>query len=344
MDALHGLQQLTGLFSAATQVAGVAQQWGVTDAVVGMSTGPAGMGLIAAKWLLSSSLTSSVGAFGASWVAKWLLSQYGEDIARGLYQTISTEMGKLPQQSYWGGPAPQPPPASHLSLEGALSMIDTAAKHSRALSILLLFLSVQYLHALGAYEMRRAVRARADARSRIIIPAASPSSSTTAPLKTGADEATRRAYFQARASETAPRTQATMKVEALDRRVAQEDAGIFDRLLHSLYASHSFYAPAGSKDVETAYFTLSSNHPVRVLVNLLLGFMMQMNALLLPFRNKNQNGTHDPIADVARAASVVAYFELLMRSLRLYGWAPVYVATSLVARQLFAAAGRKRNI
>ena len=310
---MESLQQLTGLFSAATNAASLAHEWGVTDAVVGMSAGPTGMGLIAAKWLLSSSLTGSLGAFGASWVLKGLLSHYGDDIVKGLYGTITTEMAKLPPQ--WGGtPKPPPDPPPLLSLEGALSLIGIVAKHSRALFALLLFLSLQYLHALGAYEMRRAVRARLDAR---------PPASAVAPPAPRADPAAVRAFCEARARETAHSREGDA-AKKLDRRVAQEDASIFERLLHALYANHGFYS--GQKEAEAAYFTLSGNHPVRMVVNLLLGFMLQMNALLL-FRGSPQG---DSVAQVARVASVVAYFELLMRALRLYGWAPLYVATRLV--------------
>ena len=309
-----------GLYS----VAQTADSLGVVDLAASTAGGPVGLGMVAAKWLLSSTLTSSVGALGASWAFKALLSHYGSDIAQGLYSTITTEMSKLPQR--WGG-APKPPPPPLLSLQGAGELMGAAARHSRALFAVLLFLSVQYLHALGAYEMRRTVRARADTRA--------PTTSAKSPPQKEAPSQ-QSAFYTARAH------LALANQDTLETRVTQEDASVFDGLLHSLYANHAFYAPLDPKATEAAYFTLSGNHPVRMCVNLLLGFSMQLNALL-PFRGPSSD---DTIAQAARVASVVAYFEMLMRALRLYGWAPLYVATSLVARAFAGApaAGRKRNI
>ena len=94
--------------------------------------------------------------------------------------------------------------------------------------------------------------------------------------------------------------------------------------------------------------TLSDNHPVRMVVNLLLGALMQMSALLASKSDGIiSSSIEDPIAEIARVASVMAYFEILMRSLRLYGWAPLYVGTSLVARLFLeppTKGGRRLNI
>jgi hypothetical protein len=141
------------------------------------------------------------------------------------------------------------------------------------------------------------------------------------------DPVSLRALYAARVAATAP-TGAVMAAEEV------EDAGLLEQLLHSLYASHPFYAPALNAKQEAAYFTLSDNHPVRMVVNLLLGFLMQLNALLAP--GGGSTTLDDPIGQVARATSVLAYFELLMRALRLYGWAPLYVGTRLVASVFLA--------
>jgi hypothetical protein len=308
MDQLVALMGgANGAVSAATSGVSLLANSGLAMA------NPADLTMTAAKWVLSSAFTSSVGVLGASWAAKALLSHYGDDIVSGLYNTITTELSKLPP-SLWGTPPPKREPPPLFSLENAQYVIGHASKHSRALFTLLLLAGLQYLHAVGAYEMRRQVRARIE--------------TTPGPLvnHTGGD-AKRATYAElAEAAAKAPST--------------KQDDALLERMLHSLYAQHPFYASGGK--AEAAYFTLSGNHPVRMVVNLLLGFLVQLNALLA-----GGGAIDDPVADMARIASVVAYFELLMRSLRLYGWAPLYVGTSLVAR-MFAGetppTGHKRRI
>jgi hypothetical protein len=43
----------------------------------------------------------------------------------------------------------------------------------------------------------------------------------------------------------------------------------------------------------------------------------------------------------ARAAAVVAYWELFARALRLYGWAPVYIAVQQVTHMLMSSSANK---
>ena len=311
-DLITTATNIRGMFSAVSGGARFVRDYGAPIAGAVAMGNPAGLTMTAASWVLSSAFTGSVGVLGASWATKLLLDTYGGDIARGVYNTVSTEMSKLPfHNNVWGTPPPivRQPPAL-FSLENAQLVVGQASKHSRALFAVLVFSGLQYLHALGAYEMQRQVRARIESLPSVSA-APSNASQKTSP------EALSALYSQMAAEH---------KTGPASKKGEDADAAILERLLHSLYAQHPFYAPVDN--VEAAYFTLSGNHPVRMVVNLLLGFLLQLNALL----SRGGGAIEDPIADLARFTSVVAYFELLMRSLRLYGWAPLYVGTSFVAR------------
>lgn len=305
---------VSGAADALSSVAGAATMMG----------DPTQLAIAGAKWALSSSFAGSVGAIGVGWAGKLLMGHYGADIVQGFYGTIFNELGKLSSPEWWRGAPPVAPktkPLSLFSLENAQTLMGVASQHSRALFAVLLVVSLQYLHALGAYEMRRQVRARGPPPPKKQMPNNNNNENIIM------DPVSLRALYAARVAATAP-TGAVMAAEEV------EDAGLLEQLLHSLYASHPFYAPALNAKQEAAYFTLSDNHPVRMVVNLLLGFLMQLNALLAP--GGGSTTLDDPIGQVARATSVLAYFELLMRALRLYGWAPLYVGTRLVASVFLA--------
>jgi hypothetical protein len=101
--------------------------------------------------------------------------------------------------------------------------------------------------------------------------------------------------------------------------------------LHALYMASPYYNPTTTPRRNSLYFlSLSDVSVVRLLVNTMLGFIVQGESLLRGGRAPGAGGFHS----VARIVTGLFFWELLTRALRLYGWAPVYVATQHVVRLL----------
>ena len=114
--------------------------------------------------------------------------------------------------------------------------------------------------------------------------------------------------------------------------------GHAQRWLRGLYASDPFYrgeAPSMDETVFVSAFLGSSHNPMRMLVNIFLGLALQLSTMLGGTRD------NDPIRTTAQLASMIAYWELLVYALRMYGWGPVSAALSYVVRLLLILAPSK---
>jgi hypothetical protein len=110
--------------------------------------------------------------------------------------------------------------------------------------------------------------------------------------------------------------------------------------LKELYLKAEYYKP-GTKDAR--FLTLKELSTVRMLINTMLGFILQMESVFGVRRQGGGAGGNGhpsqlPFYAITQFVAAVAYWELFSRAIRLHGWAPVYVATEQVLRMLSAAA------
>jgi hypothetical protein len=316
----------------------------------------------AAKDAVASSVTSGLMTGAAMLGAKLLFSVYGDDVTTGIVDGVSMELLRFQNMRYGSVEASPPPvpnahhlraPPAHLHSEPPKSATSaeweawhragaaTTPKEVRGMDarsvgmMLLVFGGVfNYLHGIGAYEMRRKTRARAEA-SAAVSATSTTSTTTTTPVlpsrQKGVGGAAAPSTMPSEATRAFYDWQARQTVRVRTEIREQEDGGdngqdgLLSWAIRQMYANHPFYAPVPEGKADTAwYFTLQNNHPVRFLINLMLGFSLQANALLL---GGDLRHTGDPIHITAKMISFWVYWELFARALRLYGWAPVYVAT-----------------
>lgn len=311
----------TGLFTTyrvASSVYSELRRWGLDPAslVFGGSSSDS-----AAKNIFAGSFTSVL-ALGAGRAA--LSSLY--NLLGGASASATAD---AMQAAFWSrAPPPQQPPKTGQATTHAWdewhamgTARDTAqfiSEHSTAVMLLFLSLSLQYLHFMGAYEMQRKLKARAATQPTAAAPTTDPALST---LRTIANA-------QARQTRRQPVTATTGLVDAES---AAAGDGLLEGLLRDMYLNDGFYNPKPPPNASRTFFTVTPTrvNPVRYLVNVLLGFSMQLNALVT---GSSELQGVDPIAAAARVSAAVAYWELLTRALHMYGWAPTYVAVQQVAR------------
>jgi len=93
--------------------------------------------------------------------------------------------------------------------------------------------------------------------------------------------------------------------------------------LYGLYESEVYYNPSASPNSQSI-----AGAPLRVLVNLWLGFLAQ--AQMLGGRRGGKDGLHR----LGQLGSLWVYWEVFVYALRLYGWGAVYSSLTLVLREL----------
>ena len=277
----------------------------------GMGAGAA-LAFQLAKLTLTGAVSGGLVWSGLAFGSQILFGLYGGRIASVLVDTVHTEIGKRMRGSSSKREETMAPETwNQWAKEGAsrapAAIVAGISQNSTAFMLAVLAVALQYLHGLGAYEMRRRVR-ETDGGGH---------PDATAAL----DDDTRRAYMEWM-SKTEQKS---------------DDDGLLDGMLRRMYTAHPFYATPQDPSKEEPYFTLGENHPVRVVINLILGFSMQVNAL---FTGQSGHSTADPIYLTARRVSLLTYWEVIARALRLYGVAPVFVATSMVARMFSQKARR----
>jgi hypothetical protein len=340
------METLTGMYAAyktTTQAYRMANRaYGWANSLVGIQApSPAMLTLSmdetqsAGKQLLSNSVSGAITWSASAWILQLLLKAYQQHRSSKSDRSASTGA----QWDAWvraGGRRSPEDTASGLSLTGT------------RVTLVVLGFTAQYLHALGAYEMRRKLRADAEARPALRLKSEKTTTASASQMPTPTAEGARdfRAHMAWQAIESlhAQNTHNTPGT-AMDLLLrSEEDAdepGWLNHWVRQLYERHPFYLPTEGDGGKTkpdtgAYFTLTQNDPVRVLINLLLGFSLQMNSLFA------SGATMDPVAAIARLLSFVAYWEVFAQALRLYGLSPLYTATRAVMGLLQAAPVRRR--
>ena len=100
------------------------------------------------------------------------------------------------------------------------------------------------------------------------------------------------------------------------------------RILRQKYLSAPYYNPEANMKMRS-YFK-GKPDPVRIIVNMLLGFVLQTNSLIGGF----DLGETDALPVVSKIISLMAYWEVFVYALRLYGWGPTYTAFRYVSSLL----------
>jgi hypothetical protein len=122
----------------------------------------------------------------------------------------------------------------------------------------------------------------------------------------------------------------------LQAEAEQQDA-FLDRHLRELYLGSPYYTPGKNG----SYYAVGDISVIRALINTMLGFMLQMEAVLNGGRRSKNDaagaaGHLPPFYVVARVISGCAYWELFAHAIRLHGWGPVYVAVQYIIGLLSA--------
>ena len=333
-----------GLFTAyrvGTTVWGWADTLGMnpTSFIFGGSSGGG------AKDVMAGSFTSMLAMAAGGVVMRTLFSSYGMSVGSSVAQSMASQFwssAPLPLQAAAGGKKKKEASEAQWNawrVAGAAhDTVNVISKHSRTVMLFLLTLMLQYLHWLGAYEMKRKMEARA-----------ATDTSTTALTTTKDDKATTlvdavRARANASAKQSVRKQGKDTVVEAVRDAESfggggddEGDDGVLESMLRGIYMSDAFYHDTETgkqkKTLSRSYiaFKPTRYNVVSMLVNVLLGFTMQVNAL---FTGSSHLAGTDPISTAARVTALCAYWELMARALRLYGWAPVYLATQQVTRLL----------
>ena len=111
-----------------------------------------------------------------------------------------------------------------------------------------------------------------------------------------------------------------------------------------LYLRSPYYNPE-TNPKNLNFFSVYDTHVVRVIINVLNGFILHMESLFnagRPRQQYNQGessssaGVQNPFSKMTTVVAALAYSEFLARALRLYGWAPVTLAVQAVIAQLWS--------
>lgn len=328
---LFFLPAVGGLFttlSFATSAWGFMRRWGLDPTTLVLGAGGV-EGAVKAVFL--KSLTSMLAVGAANLATSTFMGLFQTSATQGALQTLQTAFWTRAPSPH-GGALPPPSPQQQRqwdalrALGGARDAVHTLSRYSTAVMLFLLSLTLQYLHVIGAYEMRRKLQARAATQA------------TTASPTVDAETSTVRAYANAQAARAAlsAKDKAASNQVVHDAEAFQAPDDVLESVLRGFYLNDRFYNPALPGPASASFLTVTPLrvNPVRVVMNILLGFSMQLNAM---FTGSAQLSGTDPIPLAARTAAVIAYWELLARALQLYGWAPVYVAVERVTRMLMAA-------
>jgi hypothetical protein len=298
-----------------------------------------------AKSTIASSVTSILAMGAANLATTMFMSMFGWPSAQSLTQSVQTAFwarAPPPQQQHQQPSKEEDAKQTQRwdamrAMGSAREAVDTLSRHSTAVMLLLLSLTLQYLHVMGAYEMRRKMKARVATQSKtdgVVVVAAVASDEMN----------TKRsfAYAQAKQAVTQKKKRSEDEEVVVDAESYTPDDSVLESSLRGLYLKDRFYNPSAPGEGSDWYLTVNTMrvNPVRIIMNVLLGFSMQLNAM---FTGSSTMQAVDPVVVAARAAAVVAYWELFARALRLYGWAPVYIAVQQVTHMLMSANKTKKR-
>jgi hypothetical protein len=109
-----------------------------------------------------------------------------------------------------------------------------------------------------------------------------------------------------------------------------------------LYLGSPYYDPETDQN-KLNFFSVKDTSVVRVITNVLYGFILHMESLLNAGRPRQPynpggggGGVQNPFSKMTTVVAALAYSEFLARALRLYGWAPVTLAVQAVIAQLWS--------
>jgi hypothetical protein len=340
--------------------------------------------------VLSSSIVSALGYTGAVAGTGLLYHMYGGPITRSVTDTVNEELQQFQQRQALtrknsahhhanaaqgsGGRGRGSTPAQWLGWEragasqGAVASILKMPSHSLGIQLLIFGTFLTYLHAQGAYEIKkqlkgREVRERFGGKKTRQVAAGAPSGQNV-PLRPDTvppelDQSRMKEQCEwddlalLDAKQTMLKDMLHEKGVGIETLREEEEDGFIDSALREMYTKDSFYDPNASPPGH--FIKLQTPNPVRMIINIMLGFIMQMNVFLVgrtassPSRRqgkeKEEEGvdkTHhtDTLRDAARLIAVWAYWELFVHAIRQHGWGPVYVATQHVVALLTSGARR----
>jgi len=113
---------------------------------------------------------------------------------------------------------------------------------------------------------------------------------------------------------------------------AVNEDGWLSKAIHEgildLYKKGPFYTEENPSLFSLHYFDPSHTHLVRMVLNTLLGMLLQLDFVF------SRSGSSDPVKTFSNFLLISGYTEILCRALRLYGWAPLYVAAKVLNKLL----------
>ena len=306
--------------------------------------------------LFAGSVTSMLTAGATALGGRLLMQSFGGTAVNGLTGMLSASLSQAMRGFSLGTAAIKPDPVmerrlAQLEAQGAtpnvLAQLAGLTQHRVGVALMVMGSFLGYLHYVGAMEFRRRIstlaqQPRKPSRPRTRLSVAQ-QLLANAPAAQPGDEAQlrdrQRLAAMVRHLHNRP---ARIEEEDDDEKLLPFDiVGHAQHWLHGLYASDPFYrgeAPSRDETVFVSAFMGGSQNPMRMLVNVFLGLALQLSAML---GGGARDG--DPVRTTAQMASMVAYWELLVYALRLYGWGPVSAALSYVVRLLLFLAPSKAN-
>lgn len=317
-NGANTIAKLTGTPSSTTMVGTVA------SALAAPAVNWARDTLTTSLWTLGSTGIMAVGS-------QLLLSAYGGHAGGGILSSIHAEIQRF--QKLRTPPHGQPEKQQQLAVWQRLGAAPDAQQQvqqlpATSLSVLVVLFGslLTYMHTMGAYEIKGQLQANADARG--ADPSAGPSSAANGdPMH---DEHFLRWY----AAQIAPSQSAVRQWLTADGAAStDDDPDLVESKLRDIYTQHPFYEPKrplppgvmSPPSAEPRFVTAEWPHPVRVVINLMVGFALHVNALLGRKGSRNRS-----LRTVAQLVTLEAYWELFAHAIRLYGWSPVRQATRYV--------------
>ena len=222
-----------------------------------------------------------------------------------------------------------------------------------AFSMVVLGTLLTYLHNMGAMEMQKKIRLHAAARSRVLFQGNEDTrtrkseNSKKDGLFSGYFGSITGLFFSSKSKQDSVVVAANNNDNDADiaavvsASATENEDGLLQQQLRKLYEKHPFYAinasnAANDGESISGLFNPKDANVVRIIFNIILGIILQLNALWVGKQNDS-----DPIKTIASFTSFVMYWEVLTRVLKLYGWAPLYVATRQV--MLLITSSSKKN-
>jgi hypothetical protein len=318
------------------------------------------------RGVLSTTLTSAL-ALGAMGIGtRTLLQMYGDSTVGTVMGSIQYELARF-RQRFAAAPPPRATTAALLlggpdpshnwtqwgqtgrgAAEGVGGLLAALPLDSLGFHLLLFGSFLSFLHRWGALDAKAQLlweheQRNADALSGA--PSAVPSDLTDMrrhQLETRGDWdqlAIRDAAAHARAdTRTAQQQQAR---EEGGVAAQQQQRPFLESKLRNLYLRAPYYDPSRP---DGSYYSLDHINVVRILINTMLGFLLQMEYLLRGGRTSSSSSSSHTSGDgfhtTTRVVSGLFFWELLVHALRLHGWGPVHVATQHLVGLLKAAVGR----